>query len=263
MHPHHLTSATRNGRGLLKTAFSLPNFTRITLSLLFTFFITHLYCQAPPIQWQKAMGGSGYEGASSIQQTTDGGYIVAGITGSNDGDVSGSHGVWDYWIVKLAATGNIQWQRCLGGSGQDYASSIEQTTDGGYIVAGSSYSNDGDVSGNHGVSDAWIVKLAASGNIQWQRCLGGSDVEGAYSIEQTTDGGYIVSGSTSSNDGDVSGNHGVSEAWIVKLDATGNIQWQRCLGGSGDEGAYSIEQTTDGGYIVSGSTSSNDGDVSG
>src|SRR5688572_25817364 len=139
MHPHHLTSATRNGRGLLKTAFSLSNFTRITLSFLFTFFITHLYCQAPAIQWQKALGGTQNDGASSIQQTLDGasliqqtidgGYIVAAITGSNDGDVSGNHGNIDSWIVKLHPTGNMQWQRCLGGSGFDGAVSIQQTTD--------------------------------------------------------------------------------------------------------------------------------------
>ena len=136
MRPHHLTSATGNGRGLLKTAFSRPNYTRISLSLLFSFFITHLYCQAPAIQWQKALGGSDYDYSTSIEQTTDGGYIVAGFTGSNDGDVSGNHGNGDYWIVKLDATGNILWQRCLGGSDYDYATSIEQTTDGGYIVAG-------------------------------------------------------------------------------------------------------------------------------
>ena len=255
---------------------------RIVICFLCLFFtVINLAGQAPPIQWQKALGGSSYEEAASIEQTTDGGYIVAGWSLSNDGDVSGNHGgIWDgdYWIVKLAATGNIQWQRCLGGSAWDYATSIEQTTDGGYIVAGWSHSNDGEVSGNHGVfgvPDYWIVKLDATGIIQWQRCLGGSGDEWAYSIEQTTDGGYIVAGITGSDDGDVSGNHGGFDHWIVKLDATGNIQWQRCLGGSDDEWTHisstpysampqnSIEQTTDGGYIVAGSTFSNDGDVSG
>src|SRR5688572_8228967 len=121
MHPHRLTSDTRNGKGLLKKAFSRPNFARITLSLLFSFFITHLYCQAPAIQWQKALGGTGYDGAGLTQQTTDGGYIVAGFTVSNDGDVSGNHGLYDAWIVKLAATGNIQWQKALGGTAYDGA----------------------------------------------------------------------------------------------------------------------------------------------
>ena len=97
--------------------------------------------------------------ANSIQKTTDSGYIVAGYSNSNGGDVSGNHGIYDYWIVKLYTSGNIQWQKSLGGTIYDNSSSIHQTTAGGYIVAGSSYSNDGDVSGNHGSSDYWIVKL--------------------------------------------------------------------------------------------------------
>lgn len=217
------------------------------------------------IQWQKCLGGSGTEGAFSTQQTTDGGHIVAGWSGSNDGNASGNHGgLSDMWVVKLDGSGNIQWQKCLGGSGEDMAWSIQQTTDGGYIVAGSTASNDGDVSDNHGgFSDMWVVKLDSDGNIQWQKCLGGSGEDGAFSIQQTTDGGYIVAGSTASNDGDMSGNHGSIDAWVVKLDGSGNIQWMKCLGGSGYDAALSIQQTTDDGYIVVGHTTSNDGDVSG
>ncbi|MBX2930966.1 MAG: gliding motility-associated C-terminal domain-containing protein [Chitinophagaceae bacterium] len=215
------------------------------------------------IEWQKCLGGSNYEVANSIQQTTDGGYIVAGETYSNDGDVTGNHGYNDYWIVKLGALGNIEWQKCLGGSGYDYAYSIQQTTDGGYIVAGHSNSNNGDVSGNHGNPDYWIVKLDALGNIEWQKCLGGSASDYAYSIQQTTDGGYIVAGHSNSNNGDVSGNHGNTDCWIVKLNTLGNIEWQKCLGGSLGEIAYSIQQTINGGYIVAGQTTSNDSDVNG
>jgi uncharacterized repeat protein (TIGR01451 family) len=215
------------------------------------------------IQWQKCLGGTGYDRAHSIQQTTDGGYIVAGHTNSNNGDVSGNNGYYDMWVVKLDYQGNILWQKCLGGTGYDRAHSIQQTTDGGYIVAGYTYSNNGDVSGNHGDSDMWVVKLDPQGNIQWQKCLGGTNWEEVWSVRQTTDGGYIVAGSTCSNDGDVSGNNGGSDMWEVKLDHQGNIQWQKCLGGTSDDYAYSIQQTTDGGYIVAGYTRSNDGDVSG
>jgi len=217
------------------------------------------------LQWQKCLGGSDDDYAQSIQQTEDGGYIVAGTTESNDGDVSGNHGNYDSWIVKLDETGNIQWQRCLGGSSSDYAQSIQQTNDGGYIVAGYTTSNDGDVSGNHGSCDYWIVKLNSSGNIVWQKCLGGSKSDCAQSIQQTNDGGYIVAGYTTSNNGDVSGNHhyNYKDYWIVKLDGLLNIQWQKCLGGSDDDEAYSIQQTFDGGYIIAGFTESNDGDVSG
>ncbi|MGA2296026.1 MAG: T9SS type A sorting domain-containing protein [FCB group bacterium] len=215
------------------------------------------------IQWQKCLGGSGYDEAWSIQQTSDGGYIVAGYTESNDGDVSGNHGNDDIWVVKLDTSGTIHWQKCLGGSGYDVANSIQQTSDGGYIIAGETESKDGDVSGIHGDGDVWVIKLDINGTIQWQKCYGGFSDDEPYSIQQTNDGGYIVAGCTESNDGDISGNHGTYDFWVVKLDVNGIIQWQKCLGGSGDDEAYSIQQTSDGGYIVAGSTGSNDGDVSG
>jgi hypothetical protein len=215
------------------------------------------------IQWQKSLGGSASELAQSIQQTGDGGYIVAGSTGSIDGDITGYHSDGDYWVVKLDAGGDMQWQKALGGSARDYAYSIQQTGDGGYIVAGSTGSNDGDVSGNHGYSDAWVVKLDAAGSLLWQKSLGGSGSEFAQSIQQTGDGGYIIAGESTFNDGDVSGNHGYSDYWIVKLDAGGGMQWQKSLGGSGNDYAQSIQQTGDGGYIVAGYSDSNDGDISG
>jgi len=219
--------------------------------------------QAPAIQWQKCLGGPDGDAAYSIQQTNDGGFIVAGVTSSNDGHVWGNHGGSDAWVVKLDSSMFIHMQKCLGGTGADFAYSIKQTSDGGFIVAGFTMSNDGDVSGNHGWNDAWVVKLNSSGDIEWQKCLGGTNDDYAYSIQQTSDGGFIVAGETNSNDGDVSGNHGNSDYWVVKLNSSGTIEWQKCLGGTGWDEAYSIQQTSDGGFIVAGYTSSNDGDVSG
>jgi len=227
--------------------------------------------EAPTMTWQKYFGGSGSEGAYSVQQTNDGGYVVFGGTDSNDGDVSGNHGKNDFWVLKLYSTGSIQWQKCLGGSAEESCNlgemgskaSIQQTSNGGYVIVGYTNSNDGDVSGNHGGCDIWIVKLSSTGNIQWQKCLGGSSEEYGYSIQQTSDGGYVVAGATDSNDGDVSGNRGSEDVWVVKLNSTGSIQWQKCLGGSGLERATSVQQTSDGGYVIVGYTNSNDGDVSG
>ncbi|MEN6513014.1 PKD domain-containing protein [Methanoculleus sp.] len=221
------------------------------------------------ILWQRCLGGVMDDWGMSIQQTADGGYILTGCTQSNGDDVSGNHGGGDVWVVRLSASGDIQWQRCLGGSDYESGYAIQQASDGGYILIGETWSNDGDVSGKHGDdwnSDVWVVKLDATGNINWQRCLGGSDYEAGYAIQQTSDGGYILIGETWSNDGNVSGKHGSeweSDAWVVKLDATGNINWQRCLGGSGSGSGDSIQQANDGGYILAGSTSSIDGDVSG
>ncbi|MBN1322678.1 MAG: hypothetical protein JW986_01575, partial [Methanotrichaceae archaeon] len=215
------------------------------------------------LDWQRCLGGSSDDYVNSIQPTPDGGYIMAGGTYSNDGDVSGNHGGNDIWMVKLDQSGNLLWQKCLGGSDYDYVNSIQATTDGGYIMAGQTYSNDGDVSGNHGGYDIWVVKLDQNGDIQWQKCLGGSDYDYVSSIQATPDSGYIMAGGTYSNDGDVSGYHYGSDVWAVKLDQNGNIQWQRCLGGNGSEYANSILATPDGGYIMAGQTYSNDGDVLG
>jgi hypothetical protein len=215
------------------------------------------------IQWQKCLGGSGDDRATDIQQTLDGGYIVAGQSNSNDGDVSGNHGSSDFWIVKLDGNGNIEWQRSLGGAGFDAAQAIQQTPDEGYIVAGTSDSNDGDVTGNNGGMDYWIVKLDDTGTIQWQNSWGGTGNDNPSAILQTSDGAYVVVGATESNDGDVSENQGGWDLWLIKLDASGSLQLQRTLGGSGDDGAGSIRETPDAGFILAGSTSSNDGDVSG
>ncbi len=215
------------------------------------------------LQWQKTLGGAGNDEAHSIAQTSDGGYAVAGSAYSNDGDVSGNHGGGDIWVVKISGAGVLQWQKTLGGTGNDDANSIVQTSDGGYAVAGSTYSNDGDISGNHGSRDLWVVKLSGSGALQWQKTLGGTGNDEGNSIARTSDGGYIVSGSTRSNDGDVSGNHGGTDFWVVKISGSGTIQWQKTLGGTGIEYNRSIVQTSDGGYAVAGYTFSNDDDVSG
>ena len=235
-----------------------------TFTFLFCFlFFTEaiIKAQTPNLQGQKALGGTDNDFGMSMQQTADGGYIAAGITASFNGDVHGNNGDEDMWIVKLDKRGNIQWQNALGGFGDEGAFSIQQTNDGGYVAAGQANSFNGDVTGNHGNLDFWIVKLNTNGNLIWQKSLGGSDVDAATTIQQTQDGGYIVGGNTESNDQQVAGNHGATDQWIVKLDAFGNIQWSKTYGGSRNDFVYSIRQTNDGGYITAGNTNSNDGDI--
>ena len=224
---------------------------KLLLLIGFAFSLT-MNGQAPAIQWQKTLGGTDVDRAQSIQPTSDGGYVVAGYTLSSDGDVTGNHVNNDFWVVKLDATGAIIWQKALGGTDDDSAYSIESTADGGYIVAGYTYSNDGDVTGNHGSGDVWVVKLSATGAIVWQKTLGGTGYETAQSIQPTSDGGYIMAGFTSSNDGNVTGNHGGTDAWVVKLSDTGDIIYQKALGGTLGDNAFSIQSTADGGYIMAG-----------
>ncbi len=217
------------------------------------------------IIWKKILGGNNGDIFRSIIQTVDGGFAVLGNTSSSDGDIAFNNGGSDLWIVKLDETGEIEWQECLGGSGDEYGNSIHQTADGGYLLCGQTDSDDGDVSGTHDTyyGDMWIVKLSSNGTIEWQKALGGSMEDSAYSGMQTSDGGYIVAGMTGSDDGDVSGYHGYGDAWILKLDQTGSIEWENALGGTDTEAALSVFQSADGGYVVAGSTKSADGDVSG
>lgn len=233
---------------------------KIRLLFIGLFFITNLDAQVPSIQWEKRFGGTWFDRAESMDQTSDGGYILAGKSESNDGNVSGNHGLFDYWIVKLNSTGVLQWQKSLGGTLNDNAYSIQQTSDGGYIIAGESESTNGDITGNLGGYDGWIIKLSSSGTIEWQKSYGGMGNEGLNSIQQTLDGGYIVTGTTFSF---LTGYHGAGDYWVLKLSATGTIEWQKLYGGSSSDLAFSVRQTSDTGYVIAGYTYSNDGNVSG
>ncbi len=231
-----------------------------------TFFIacsfSTLSNAQPSIQWQKALGGNSYDEAKSIIQTTDGGYIVAGGSASSNGDVFGHLGANDFWIIKLSSTGSVQWKKIYGGTGNDIAQSIKQTSDGGYIVVGDTDSNNYDVTGNHGgFSDGWVVKLSSFGSIQWQRALGGSKWDDFLSVEQTSDNGYIMTGRSDSFDGDLTENKGLTDLWVVKLNESGAIEWQKTYGGSKDDLGSSVKQCPDGGYVIVGETASTDGDV--
>ena len=208
-----------------------------TISLLTT---TRLIVNKTKVQtWQKTFGGKNDDEANSIQQTTDGGYIVAGSTES-----LGTGGK-DVYILKLNSKGEIEWQRIFDGGSNDQATSIQQTTDGGYIVAGWTESF-----GFGYYTDIYILKLNSKGEVEWQKTFGGEYDDGAKSIKQTTDGGYIVAGWTKSF------GSGEGDVYILKLDSKGEVEWQKTFGGKYDDEANSIQQTTDGGYVVAGWTKS-------
>jgi hypothetical protein len=211
----------------------------------------------PDIEWKKCYGGSNYDGAKSIQQTQDGGYIVTGHKYFYD-DTTSIFGSPDYWILKLNSEGDTIWTKKYGGSKLEYSRSIQQTPDDGYIVAGYANSIDGDVSNNHGLKDYWILKLDTDGDTVWTKCLGGSSFDYANSILCTIDGGYIVAGQSRSSDGDISVNYGQEDYWIVKLNTEGAIIWSKSYGGSGHDIAKAVMETTDSMLIVVGITTSDD-----
>ena len=213
------------------------------------------------LEWEEKIGGSDFDLALSIQQTSDQGYIVTGYTDSTNGDIGSHNGGRDIWIVKLSPSGEIEWEKTYGGSVSEEAFSVKQTSDNGYIVVGFTRSDDGDVTENKGSGDAWIIKLSVDGNLEWERTYGGTRSDYARSVQQTSDGGFIVAGSTFSDDGDVGINYGGFDFWILKLSQDGDLDWEKSYGGSGNEEALSIQLTLDGGYIVAGLSDSNDGDV--
>lgn len=214
------------------------------------------------IEWQKSFGGSnGSDKAYSIRQTHDGGFIIAGETGSTNGDVSGNHGGSDYWIIKLGPTGNLEWQKALGGEGIDAARGVCQTDDDGFLVIGETGSgNTGQVSGVHGDFDVWLVKLSPSGEFEWQKAFGGSDSDYGRVIKQIENGNILFAGHSISSNGDVINNNGGLDVWVVILDEFGQILKQNTFGGSDQEYCFSIENTDENGFILAGSSSSNDGD---
>lgn len=235
------------------------------LSLVLSFVCTILFAQAPSITWQKSLGGTLADEAKSVQPTGDGGYVVGGTTSSNNGDVTGNHGGTDCWIVKLSSTGSIEWQKTLGGTGNETFGSIRVTPDGGYIIGATTSSNNGDVSGNHGSTDAWIVKLTSTGTISWQKCFGSTGLDELRYVEETLDGGYIAMGISGTNDGDLSSfaEDYVSGGWIFKLSSTRTIEWQKSYHGFQAGGTFfnSIRQTSDGGFVYCGYISGNTGYV--
>ncbi len=187
-------------------------------------------------EWNRTFGGSANDKGFSINQTIDGGYIIAGWTNS--------YGVSDVWLIKTDAIGSEQWNRTFGGSWDDFSYFVQQTTDGGYIITGYTYSY------GPGWADFWLIKTDSFGNEEWSKTFGGSELDMGYSVQQTSDGGYILTGYTESYGA------GSRDVWLIKSDATGDTVWTKTFGGSSYEEGYSVQQTTNGGYILTGYTES-------
>jgi hypothetical protein len=155
----------------------------------------------------------------------------------------------------------IQWQGCYGGFDRDYATDMVET-DNGYMIIGTIYSDDGDISNSHGSLDIWIINIDSTGNLIWERAYGGSNPDYEGRIMADMEGNYYFCGTVSSNDGDVqSGNHGVYDAWIVKIDGSGEILWEKCYGGSGHEEPTNIKLLNNGNIMITSNTTSDDGDL--
>lgn len=217
------------------------------------------------ITWDKKYGGSQTDVFSSIAKNTDGSFIVSGATNSNDGDVSGYRGGtgYDTWVVKIDNNGNKVWQKTFGGTGNDGVSNIVTTSDGGYMLAGRSLSTDGDMSGNHGGLDVFVLKLDKEGNKVWGKMIGGTGNETASLIVPASNGTFLLGIGTNSTSGDLTTPLGYQDSWILKIDEAGNDLGKQVIGGDGNDNIWALAKGADGSYAITGSTNSTTGDVVG
>lgn len=210
----------------------------------------------------KWFGGKQGEWFTSVKRTRDNGFIAVGPTYSDDEYVTGNNGGSDYWVVKLDKNLDLEWQRCIGGSADDQPMDVIQTVEGDFVVVGSSESTDGDTIGHILGKDYWVVSLDSEGKIRWQRSFGGTYDDVAYDVMQDKSGDFIIVGSTDSYDLDALGNHGYEDILLLRLNASGELMWNKCFGGTNTEIPISADVLPEG-LIVAGMAKSKDGDVKG
>ena len=215
-------------------------------------------------QWRKEIGGSDEDRIYGMCRTNAGdGYVLTGYSESDDGAVPENKGGKDVWVFKIDHNGEVVWSNTFGGSEADISYSVIPDRSGGYVIVGETLSADGDITHHQGGFDLWAIKVDEFGEIVWQKTYGGSAGDRAFSVDQTNDDGFILAGETRSEDGDVSDLFHLADIWLVKLDSTGLLEWEKTLGGTYSEYARSVIQANDGNYIVAGTSGSNDGDASG
>ncbi len=216
--------------------------------------------------WEKTYGGSSGDGFFNILESANGYYYLVGGSNSNDGDITNDPypNTMDFWIVKIDSSGNIIWERIVGGNAGDHIVNGILTSDNGIIAIGYSGSSDGDISVHYGLYDIWMIKLNSEGETEWDFTIGNTAMDFPGAIIETSDGGYLVGGSSEIIGG---GNltcetNGLADAVIIKLDSLRNIEWQQCYGGSEYDGALELIEIEEG-YMFAGYAGSNDGNISG
>lgn len=213
-------------------------------------------------EWSRYYGGTFTDTPYDVIQTNDNGYLLVGSSDSKDVDIKNSKGSYDFWIVKISESGTLLWEKSFGGSQIDEAYAICDSGDGNYLIIGDTRSNDGDISTNNGAADLWLIKISPEGDLIWEQNYGGTSFDVGRSISKTQDGSFMILGSSRSSDGDLTKNNGQNDAWLLKINDKGDLLWQKTVGGSNIDFAYSAIELDNKNIIAVGETSSNDGDIS-
>lgn len=211
------------------------------------------------LEWRRYFGGTNNDRVYQVIEAQEGGLLLVGASESNDFDVTDSRGSYDFWAVRIDLQGNLLWEQSYGGSEIDIAYAATATSDGGYLLAGDTRSNDLDITDFIGSADVWLVKIDDQGNMQWQKTLGGSNFESARAIVPYNQG-YAITGGSRSADGDLTSNAGQNDIWVATIDSNGNILAQQSLGGNNQDFGYGIAAYQNG-LIITGDTQSTNGDI--
>ena len=213
------------------------------------------------IVWSRFYGGTFTDSPTGIKETLNDGFISVGGSDSNDVDISNNKGSYDFWIVKSDRNGDIVWEKSFGGSEIDEARDVISDGTGNHIIVGDTRSNDQDVAFNNGAADLWAIKVSNSGELLWNTSIGGSNFDVARSISTTFNNEFIIAGSSRSSNGDVSKNQGQNDAWVLRLDNSGQLLWETTIGGSEIDFSYDAVQINNGTIVAVGETNSSNGDI--
>ncbi|REH56607.1 hypothetical protein C7448_101649 [Tenacibaculum gallaicum] len=211
------------------------------------------------IEWRKYFGGTNTDTCYDVAEAIDG-YLLIGSSDSNDVDIKNNKGSYDFWVVKIDKSGNLFWEKSFGGTEIDEARAITKTNDGDFIIVGDTRSSDKNISQNNGGADLWAIKITNQGELLWQKNYGGSSFDVGRSIKKTSNGNFLISGSSRSADNNFT-NKGQNDALIMKIDTDGNLLWQKTIGGTEIDFCYDAVELTNGNIIAVGESSSNNQDI--
>ncbi|QIE59614.1 hypothetical protein G5B37_08570 [Rasiella rasia] len=212
------------------------------------------------IIWARFYGGTFTDTAYDFVEVGNGDFIIVGSSDSDDVDITNNKGEYDFWMLNITGSGDINWKKNFGGSEIDLGYSLAKTTDGNFIATGDTRSSDIDVNDPLGNADVWAVKFNAAGTIIWEHTYGGSQFDSARSITPMSNGYYTIAASSRSNDNNLTSNYGVNDAWFIVIDEEGTLVFEKSLGGSKLDFGIALLETSNTEIVMVGNTESSDGD---